>query len=144
MKETIILTVRILPCPVLRRELAIIEIKRGYILTLIVILHTLYGFLMQLCANSYRIETRHVRYVARLMAGYENAISGYFPHPYSDPRPVNTIITVFKSISISSLRLQLSIYAQSNLTTSSKSFISERPLTCHMPVIPGLRDKRLF
>lgn len=33
---------------------------------------------------------------------------------------------------------QFSIYSLSNLTTSSKSVISLLPLTCHIPVIPGL------
>lgn len=33
---------------------------------------------------------------------------------------------------------QFVIYSLSRRTTSSKSVISLRPLTCHMPVIPGL------
>ena len=35
-------------------------------------------------------------------------------------------------------RYKQSIYSLSSLTTSSKSVISLRPLTCHIPVIPGL------
>lgn len=34
--------------------------------------------------------------------------------------------------------LPLLIYSVSSLTTSSKSVMSLRPLTCHIPVIPGL------
>lgn len=34
--------------------------------------------------------------------------------------------------------IALLIYSVSSLTTSSKSVMSLRPLTCHIPVIPGL------
>ena len=47
-------------------------------------------------------------------------------------------------ILISSPRLQLSIYCTSSFTTSSKSVISFRPLTCHNPVMPGFALKRRF
>lgn len=46
--------------------------------------------------------------------------------------------SLFKSILISNPISQFSIYSLSNLTTSSKSVISLLPLTCHIPVIPGL------
>lgn len=36
------------------------------------------------------------------------------------------------------------MYSVSSRTTSSKSVISLRPLTCHIPVIPGLVDIRLL
>ena len=58
--------------------------------------------------------------------------------PYIDPSFFSTTITVFISIFISSPIFQFSIYSLSSLTTSSKSVISLRPLTCHMPVMPGL------
>lgn len=57
---------------------------------------------------------------------------------YIEPSFCNTTSTVFKRILISSPIFQLSIYSLSSLTTSSKSVISLRPLTCHIPVIPGL------
>ena len=40
--------------------------------------------------------------------------------------------------------VQCSMYSVSRRTTSSKSVISLRPLTCHIPVIPGLVDIRLL
>ena len=43
-----------------------------------------------------------------------------------------------KRILISNPISQFSIYSLSSLTTSSKSVISLLPLTCHIPVIPGL------
>ena len=55
-----------------------------------------------------------------------------------DPSFFATTITVFKRILISNPISQFSIYSLSSLTTSSKSVISLRPLTCHIPVIPGL------
>lgn len=57
---------------------------------------------------------------------------------HTDPSLFNTVITVLNSILISRLKFQLLIYSVSSLTTSSKSVISLRPLTCHIPVIPGL------
>ena len=50
----------------------------------------------------------------------------------------NTVITVLNSILISRPKFQLLIYSVSSLTTSSKSVMSLLPLTCHIPVIPGL------
>lgn len=47
-------------------------------------------------------------------------------------------IVVCRRIFISSPMFQFVIYSLSRRTTSSKSVISLRPLTCHMPVIPGL------
>lgn len=57
---------------------------------------------------------------------------------YTDPRLPKTTPTVFIKILISNRRFHSAIYLLSSLTTSSKSVISLRPLTCHMPVSPGL------
>ena len=57
---------------------------------------------------------------------------------YDAPSCFNTTATVFRRILMSSLQLQFRIYSVSRRTTSSKSVISLRPLTCHIPVIPGL------
>lgn len=57
---------------------------------------------------------------------------------YIDPSFLNTTNTVLNRIFISSPMFQFVIYSLSRRTTSSKSVISLRPLTCHMPVIPGL------
>lgn len=68
-------------------------------------------------------------------------LSCLFPAPFLhhiDPSLRSTTSTVFISIFISSPIFQFSIYSLSSLTTSSKSVISLRPLTCHMPVMPGL------
>ena len=68
-----------------------------------------------------------------------------FPAPFLhhiDPSLRSTTSTVFISIFISSPIFQFSIYSLSSLTTSSKSVISLRPLTCHMPVMPGLIASR--
>lgn len=54
------------------------------------------------------------------------------------PSLFSTVITVLNRIFISSPKVQLLIYSVSSLTTSSKSVISLLPLTCHIPVIPGL------
>ena len=62
--------------------------------------------------------------------------------PYSAPFPVNTTATVCSRILKSRERLQLSIYLRSSFTTSSKSVMSERPLTCHRPVRPGVMEMR--
>ena len=61
----------------------------------------------------------------------------FFPY-YTDPSLFSTVITVLNRIFISSPKVQLLIYSVSSLTTSSKSVISLLPLTCHIPVIPGL------
>ena len=57
---------------------------------------------------------------------------------YIEPSFLNTTNIVFSNIFISSPMFQLVIYSLSRRTTSSKLVISLRPLTCHMPVIPGL------
>ena len=57
---------------------------------------------------------------------------------YIEPSFLNTTNIVFNNIFISSPMFQFVIYSLSRRTTSSKSVISLRPLTCHMPVIPGL------
>ena len=57
---------------------------------------------------------------------------------YIEPSFFRTTIIVLKNIFISSPIFQFVIYSLSRRTTSSKSVISLRPLTCHMPVIPGL------
>lgn len=56
---------------------------------------------------------------------------------YSDPLPVSTTNTVLKRILRSIPKHQFFTYFISSFTTSSKSVISLRPLTCHMPVKPG-------
>ena len=61
---------------------------------------------------------------------------------YIDPSLLNTTSTVFSRILISSPIFQLLMYSLSSRTTSSKSVISLRPLTCHMPVMPGLIASR--
>lgn len=62
--------------------------------------------------------------------------------PYCAPWPVNTTPKVLNRILISRLGDQLSMYWQSRRTTSSKSSIWDRPLTCHSPVMPGRMDSR--
>ncbi len=57
---------------------------------------------------------------------------------YFAPLPNNTTPTVWNKILISRRRDQLSIYSRSYFTTSSKSSILLRPLTCHIPVSPGV------
>ena len=59
------------------------------------------------------------------------------------PLPRKTTITVLTRISISSFRHHSAMYFVSSSTTSSKSVISLRPLTCHIPVSPGLMARRL-
>ena len=54
------------------------------------------------------------------------------------PHPVKTTVTVLNRILISSPIDHCSMYLVSSSTTSSKSVISLRPLTCHIPVSPGL------
>ena len=61
---------------------------------------------------------------------------------HSAPFPVNTTATVCSRILKSRERLQLSMYLRSSFTTSSKSVMSERPLTCHRPVRPGVMEMR--
>ena len=61
-----------------------------------------------------------------------------FIFPYIDPSLPRTVFTVLNKILISSAGVHSFIYFVSSLTTSSKSVISLLPLTCHMPVIPGL------
>ena len=58
------------------------------------------------------------------------------------PDLVNKTPTVLTRMRRSSQILQCSIYSVSNFTTSSKSVILLLPLTCHMPVIPGLKARR--
>ena len=60
-----------------------------------------------------------------------------FIFPYIDPSLPRTVFTVLNKILISSAGVHSFIYFVSSLTTSSKSVISLRPLTCHMPVMPG-------
>ena len=50
----------------------------------------------------------------------------------------NTAYTVLSRIFISNQRLHSRIYLVSRSTISSKSVMLLLPLTCHMPVIPGL------
>ena len=50
----------------------------------------------------------------------------------------NTAYTVLSRIFISSHRLHSRIYLVSRFTISSKSVMLLLPLTCHMPVMPGL------
>lgn len=57
---------------------------------------------------------------------------------YIDPSLTKTVFTVIHKILISSAGLHSFIYFVSSLTTSSKSVMSLRPLTCHIPVMPGL------
>ena len=54
------------------------------------------------------------------------------------PSLLITANTVLKSIFISNPIFHSEIYSVSSLTISSKSVISLLPLTCHIPVIPGL------
>ena len=73
------------------------------------------------------------------------ADDGYFKRFFifhSAPVPLSTTATVLSTIFKSSHGLQLSMYSQSSRTTSSKSLIEERPLTCHIPVIPGRIERR--
>lgn len=58
---------------------------------------------------------------------------------YSLPFPVTTEATVINRILISIRKLHPSMYFRSSFTTSSKSVISDRPDTCHIPVIPGFK-----
>ena len=71
---------------------------------------------------------------------FHGVFGGY---THSAPCPFRTTLTVFSIIFRSRRTLQFSIYSWSNLTTSSKSVISLRPLTCHIPVIPGFIPARL-
>ena len=57
---------------------------------------------------------------------------------YIDPSPLKTTTTVLHNNFKSNPKLQPVIYSVSNSTTLSKSVISLLPLTCHIPVIPGL------
>ena len=75
-----------------------------------------------------------VSYIRRYIKVYHTLST--FPH--TDPSFFNTATTVLHKILISRAILQLLIYSVSRLTTSSKSVISLRPLTCHSPVSPGL------
>lgn len=63
---------------------------------------------------------------------------------YLAPSLCNTARIVFSKILTSNPKLHSSIYCLSSATTCSKSVISLRPLTCHMPVSPGLIDIRLL
>lgn len=58
------------------------------------------------------------------------------------PSCFNTVFTVLSNIFISRPILQLLIYSVSSFTTSSKSVICDRPLTCHIPVRPGFVARR--
>ena len=83
-----------------------------------------------------------------LLSRHLSAPQSYFPcfllhktsveFSYTDPSLFRTVITVLNKIFISNPKFQLLIYSVSSRTTSSKSVISLRPLTCHIPVIPGL------
>ncbi len=57
---------------------------------------------------------------------------------YFAPLPLITTQIVLKIILISLLSDQLVMYSVSRWTTSSKSVISDLPLTCQSPVTPGL------
>ena len=57
---------------------------------------------------------------------------------HDDPFPVSTTPTVLNNIFISSPMDQLAMYCVSKATTSSKFLMSLLPLTCHIPVNPGL------
>lgn len=57
---------------------------------------------------------------------------------YIDPSRLITETTVFQSNLMSIPTFHSLIYSVSSFTTSSKSVISLLPLTCHIPVIPGL------
>ena len=70
-----------------------------------------------------------------------SAQQSYFRH-HTDPSFLSTTNTVLNSILMSSPMFQFSMYSLSSLTTSSKSVMSLRPLTCHMPVMPGLMASR--
>ena len=65
-----------------------------------------------------------------------------FPILYIAPSFTKILLTVFNIIFKSCPMLQLSIYFVSRFTTSSKSVILLRPLTCHSPVIPGRNAMR--
>jgi hypothetical protein len=54
------------------------------------------------------------------------------------PSLFKTAKTVLNKIFISSPIFHWEIYSVSSRTISSKSVISLRPLTCHIPVMPGL------
>lgn len=61
--------------------------------------------------------------------------------------PVHSILSAlpeknFLSISKSSPMLQWLMYSLSSSTTSSKSVMLLRPLTCHIPVSPGFAARR--
>jgi len=58
-------------------------------------------------------------------------------YQYAPFRASNTR-NVFIRILTTSHRLHWSMYSTSRRTTSLKSRMSFRPLTCHRPVIPGL------
>ena len=62
---------------------------------------------------------------------YFNAIYGRF-------MDMDYIKNIQKTRGKNGHKFQLLIYSVSSRTTSSKSVISLRPLTCHIPVIPGL------
>lgn len=71
------------------------------------------------------------------------ALSGDKPYlHYMAPRFLRTAPTVLKRSLKSKPMDQLQMYSVSSLTTSSKSVISLRPLTCHMPVMPGFMARR--
>ena len=57
---------------------------------------------------------------------------------YFDPTFPSTTATVLNRILISNPGFHFLIYSVSSLTTSSKSVILLLPLTCHIPVSPGL------
>lgn len=61
---------------------------------------------------------------------------------YTAPSLFNIINTVLQIILISIQILHSLMYWRSNLTTSSKSVMLLRPLTCHRPVIPGFIARR--
>ena len=64
------------------------------------------------------------------------------PHSHIAPSLLNTLQTVCHNIFTSNLRLHSLIYCVSSFTTSSKSVILLLPLTCHIPVMPGLVARR--
>lgn len=111
------------------------------------------NFCIQCCLNlhSTNLVLRHPTFIhvgcrsATLSLAMENAAMRrfsfhqvFFIFPYIDPSLPRTVFTVLNKILTSSAGVHSFIYFVSSLTTSSKSVISLLPLTCHIPVIPGL------
>ena len=99
-----------------------------------------YNFNSALAAgNCLMPKHRNVQWRSLVFFIHNCPLPPFSPRPvYTDPSFLNTTSTVFSRILISNPIFQFSMYSLSSLTTSSKSVILLRPLTCHMPVIPGL------